>query len=102
MNLPKLKKITQFIPTWCDAILKVFVTLSLLQDNVFVLSTLTLCAESGQVAFHCARVSVMMITCCNKQEAVVQGPNGRDGFSTSDSTDAMFLFVSAVVALCCV
>lgn len=91
MNLPRLK-VAQFTPTKYGASLKVFVTV--IQDSVFVLPTLMLCAESGQVAFHCARVSMMMITCCNKQEAVVQGPNSRDRFSTSDSTDVMFLFVS--------
>lgn len=53
---------------------------------------------AGQVAFVllCNTVLLMMIICCNKQEAVVQGPNGRDVlFELWLTTDLMFLF------LCC-
>lgn len=59
---------------------------TLVQDSVFVLSTLmALCRIRAGGISLCNRALQMMIICCNKQEAVVQGPNGRDVFFSSDS-----------------
>lgn len=54
---------------------------TLIQDSVFVLFTLMAMyiVNAGGISL-CNAVFQMMIICCNKQEAVVQGPNGRDVF----------------------
>lgn len=58
-------------------VLKVYFTL--IQDADFILSTLmAVCRVKAGVILLCNAVYLIIIICCNKQEAVVWGPNGRD------------------------